>query len=122
MNYKTESADKTLQKAHKIRVLMCFFKPVDYRGLKPTLKIECKKLKTHQVLFFDAFYIDVFGADLLIFVSMHDLPLNGSCSNPFQPLNKKMVLVVGLEPTRYRYQRILSPSRLPFHHTSIYLF
>ena len=24
---------------------------------------------------------------------------------------------VGLEPTRYRYQRILSPSRLPFHHT-----
>ena len=28
-----------------------------------------------------------------------------------------MVPVVGLEPTRYRYQRILSPSRLPFHHT-----
>ena len=28
-----------------------------------------------------------------------------------------LVPVVGLEPTRYRYQRILSPSRLPFHHT-----
>ena len=28
-----------------------------------------------------------------------------------------VVPVVGLEPTRYRYQRILSPSRLPFHHT-----
>ena len=27
-----------------------------------------------------------------------------------------MVPKVGLEPTRYRYQRILSPSRLPFHH------
>ena len=26
---------------------------------------------------------------------------------------------VGLEPTRYRYQRILSPSRLPFHHFGI---
>ena len=33
-----------------------------------------------------------------------------------------LVPVVGLEPTRYRYQRILSPSRLPFHHTGIYLF
>ena len=30
-----------------------------------------------------------------------------------------MVPVVGLEPTRYRYQRILSPSRLPFHHTGV---
>ena len=30
---------------------------------------------------------------------------------------EQMVPVVGLEPTRYRYQRILSPSRLPFHHT-----
>ena len=34
---------------------------------------------------------------------------------------KTIVLValvpkVGLEPTRYHYQRILSPSRLPFHH------
>ncbi len=28
-----------------------------------------------------------------------------------------LVPAVGLEPTRYRYQRILSPSRLPFHHT-----
>lgn len=28
-----------------------------------------------------------------------------------------LVPVVGLEPTRYCYQRILSPSRLPFHHT-----
>ena len=28
-----------------------------------------------------------------------------------------MVPVVGLEPTRCRHQRILSPSRLPFHHT-----
>ena len=27
-----------------------------------------------------------------------------------------MVPKVGLEPTRYHYQRILSPSRLPFHH------
>ena len=32
-----------------------------------------------------------------------------------------MVPVVGLEPTRYRYQRILSPSRLPFHHTGVIL-
>ena len=30
-----------------------------------------------------------------------------------------LVPVVGLEPTRYRYQRILSPSRLPFHHAGI---
>ena len=29
---------------------------------------------------------------------------------------RRVVPVVGLEPTRYRYQRILSPSRLPFHH------
>ena len=29
----------------------------------------------------------------------------------------EMVPVVGLEPTRCRHQRILSPSRLPFHHT-----
>ena len=28
-----------------------------------------------------------------------------------------MVPVVGLEPTRCCQQRILSPSRLPFHHT-----
>ena len=28
-----------------------------------------------------------------------------------------MVPVVGLEPTRYLYQRILSPPRLPFQHT-----
>ena len=28
-----------------------------------------------------------------------------------------LVPVVGLEPTRCRHQRILSPSRLPFHHT-----
>ena len=27
--------------------------------------------------------------------------------------------MVGLEPTRYCYQRILSPSRLPFHHTGL---
>ena len=34
-----------------------------------------------------------------------------------------LVQVVGLEPTRCRQQRILSPSRLPFHHTCIkYLF
>ena len=30
-----------------------------------------------------------------------------------------LVPVVGLEPTRYCYQRILSPSRLPFHHTGM---
>ena len=29
-----------------------------------------------------------------------------------------LVLVVGLEPTRYHYHWILSPARLPFHHTS----
>ena len=28
-----------------------------------------------------------------------------------------MVPVVGLEPTRHRWQRILSPPRLPFQHT-----
>ena len=31
-----------------------------------------------------------------------------------------LVPVVGLEPTRCRHQRILSPSRLPFHHTGVY--
>lgn len=31
----------------------------------------------------------------------------------------QLVPVVGLEPTRCRHQRILSPSRLPFHHTGI---
>ena len=30
-----------------------------------------------------------------------------------------LVPVVGLEPTRCRHQRILSPSRLPFHHTGV---
>lgn len=30
-----------------------------------------------------------------------------------------LVLTVGLEPTRYRYQRILNPPRLPFHHASL---
>ena len=30
-----------------------------------------------------------------------------------------VVPVVGLEPTRCRHQRILSPSRLPFHHTGV---
>ncbi len=33
-----------------------------------------------------------------------------------------LVPVVGLEPTRYRYQRILSPPRLPFQHTGIFNF
>ena len=33
-----------------------------------------------------------------------------------------VVPVVGLEPTRYRYQRILSPPRLPFQHTGIFNF
>ena len=32
-----------------------------------------------------------------------------------------LVPVMGLEPIRYRYQRILSPSRLPFHHTGVIL-
>ena len=32
-----------------------------------------------------------------------------------------LVLVVGLEPTRCHQHRILSPTRLPFHHTSIIL-
>ena len=32
-----------------------------------------------------------------------------------------LVPVVGLEPTRCRHQRILSPSRLPFHHTGVVL-
>ena len=32
-----------------------------------------------------------------------------------------LVPVVGLEPTRCRHQRILSPSRLPFHHTGVSL-
>lgn len=31
----------------------------------------------------------------------------------------QLVPVVGLEPTRCRHQRILSPSRLPFHHTGM---
>lgn len=30
-----------------------------------------------------------------------------------------LVPKVGLEPTRYRYHRILSPARLPFHHFGI---
>ena len=41
--------------------------------------------------------------------------------NQKEKTTKTVVLVVlvpkvGLEPTRYRYQRILSPSRLPVHH------
>ena len=32
-----------------------------------------------------------------------------------------MVPMAGLEPARYHYQRILSPPRLPFHHTGIFL-
>lgn len=37
------------------------------------------------------------------------------------PKRVLLILVpeVGLEPTRYCYQWILSPSRLPFHHTGI---
>ncbi len=34
----------------------------------------------------------------------------------------RLVLVVGLEPTRCCQHRILSPTRLPFHHTSIRLY
>ena len=30
-----------------------------------------------------------------------------------------LVPKVGLEPTRYRYHRILSPTRLPFHHFGV---
>ena len=30
-----------------------------------------------------------------------------------------LVPVVGLEPTRHRWQRILSPPRLPFQHTGL---
>ena len=37
-----------------------------------------------------------------------------SLSNAVRAL--AMVPKAGLEPARYRYQRILSPSRLPFHH------
>ena len=33
-----------------------------------------------------------------------------------------VVPVVGLEPTRCRHQRILSPPRLPFQHTGIFNF
>ena len=33
-----------------------------------------------------------------------------------------LVPVVGLEPTRCRHQRILSPPRLPFQHTGIFNF
>ena len=32
-----------------------------------------------------------------------------------------LVPVTGLEPVRHRWRRILSPLRLPFHHTGIYL-
>ena len=38
----------------------------------------------------------------------------------YQKLGGNMVPKVGLEPTRYRYQRILSPPRLPFHHFGTY--
>ena len=31
-----------------------------------------------------------------------------------------LVPVVGLEPTRHRWQRILSPPRLPFQHTGVF--
>ena len=49
-------------------------------------------------------------------------------SSPIGTIKKKgaafasfffVVPVVGLEPTRYRYQRILSPPRLPFQHTGV---
>lgn len=33
-----------------------------------------------------------------------------------------LVLVVGLEPTRHHWQRILNPPRLPFQHTSIFYY
>ena len=53
-----------------------------------------------------------------------------SRSSPFISFTKQglphrggpcLVPVVGLEPTRCRHQRILSPSRLPFHHTGVAL-
>ena len=34
---------------------------------------------------------------------------------------QKLVPVTGLEPVRCRQRRILSPLRLPFHHTGRYL-
>ena len=34
-------------------------------------------------------------------------------------ISLSLVPKVGLEPTRYHYQRILSPSRLPFHHFGV---
>ena len=33
---------------------------------------------------------------------------------------RRMVPVVGLEPTRCRHRRILNPLRLPFHHTGTF--
>lgn len=34
---------------------------------------------------------------------------------------RRMVPVVGLEPTRSRPRRILNPLRLPFHHTGTFI-
>ena len=36
-----------------------------------------------------------------------------------QQASSDVVPVVGLEPTRHRWQRILSPPRLPFQHTGM---
>ena len=48
---------------------------------------------------------------------------NKETSHPVSPgYEVFLVPVVGLEPTRYRYQRILSPPRLPFQHTGIFNF
>ena len=38
----------------------------------------------------------------------------------YQYPSSLVVPKAGLEPARYRYQRILSPSRLPFHHFGKY--
>ena len=54
--------------------------------------------------------------NLWIFIIFHSF-IAKKYPEPLKAILELMVPVVGLEPTRHCWQRILSPSRLPFHHT-----
>ena len=48
---------------------------------------------------------------------MREIPAHLGGDYEWSGLCSDVVPVVGLEPTPCRQERILSPSRLPFHHT-----
>ena len=50
-------------------------------------------------------------------IYMGSSPVTGAKKRPSVRMTSFLVPVTGLEPVRHRWRRILSPLRLPFHHT-----